>query len=88
MPRRTKAPGEYSTNPNTVKARRRKMNMTDAQKVEDAAKLADYKAMVHARQVVQLKPDFARASESEKSTMLEKAMRETMEKRCVPDPLP
>lgn len=88
MPRRLKAPGEYSTNPSTVKARRRKDNMTDAQRVEEAAKLADYKAMVHARQTVQLKPEFVRASESEKSAMLEEAMRETMEKRYVHDPSP
>lgn len=59
------------------------MNLSAEQKVEDAAKLADYKAMLHARNKVQHSPNFAGASESEKSTMLETAMRQTMEKRFV-----
>lgn len=70
-----------STNPSTAKARRRKMALTGAKKVEEDARSADYKALVHARQRVRLKPSFAAASDSEKSTMLEEAMRETMEKR-------
>ncbi|KAK2601413.1 hypothetical protein N8I77_010865 [Diaporthe amygdali] len=81
MPFSTKAPEDYSTNPNTIKARRRKMSLNGAKKVEDAARTADYKAMIYARKVVQLKPEYERASESEKLTMLEEAMRETMEKR-------
>lgn len=81
MPFSTKAPKDYSTNPNTIKARRRKMSLNGAKKVEDAARTADYKAMLYTRKVVQLKPEYGRASESEKSAMLEEAMRETMEKR-------
>ena len=83
MPIGIKTPGEYSTNPSTVKGRRRKMNLSAAQKVEEAAKLADYKAMLHSRKIVKQDPEFAHASESEKATMLEAAMRQTMEKRYV-----
>lgn len=72
---------DYSTNPSTTKARLRKMNLSGAKKVEDAARTADYKAMLYARKTVQLKPTYASASESEKSAMLEEAMRDTMEKR-------
>lgn len=57
------------------------MSFTGAKKVEAAARAADYKAMLNARKCVHLKPSFALASESEKSTMLEEAMRDTMEKR-------
>ncbi|KAG6355331.1 hypothetical protein INS49_003292 [Diaporthe citri] len=72
---------EYSTNPSTTKARLRKMNLSGAKKVEDAARTADYKAMLYARKTVQQKPSYASASDSEKSAMLEEAMRDTMEKR-------
>ncbi|ROV98669.1 hypothetical protein VMCG_06752 [Cytospora schulzeri] len=82
MPGSTKAPEEYSTNPNTIKARRRKMNLNGAQKVEDAARTADYKAMIYARKVIQAKAEYKAASDSEKSAMLEKAMQDTMAKRC------
>ncbi|KKY29613.1 hypothetical protein UCDDA912_g10470 [Diaporthe ampelina] len=78
---RTKAPGEYSTNPNTIKARLRKMNLSGAKKVEEAARTADYKAMTYARKTVRAKPEYTRASDSEKSAMLEETMRDTMEKR-------
>lgn len=83
MPGSIKAPEEYSTNPNTIKARRRKMNLNGAQKVEDAARTADYKAMIYARKVIQAKQEYKAASDSEKSAMLEKAMRDTMVKRYV-----
>lgn len=78
-----KATGQYSTNPNTIKARRRKMGLHGAEKIEDAAKTADYKAMIYARKVVQAKPEYQAASEKEKSVMLERAMLDTMEKRYV-----
>ncbi|KAL1866739.1 hypothetical protein Daus18300_006683 [Diaporthe australafricana] len=74
-------PTELSTNPNTIKVRRRKMNLSGEKKVEDAAKAADYKALVNARKVVQLQPEYGLASNSEKTAMLEQAMKETMEKR-------
>lgn len=80
----TKAPEEYSTNPNTIRARRRKMSLNGAKKVEDAARTADYKAMIYARKVVQAKQEYKEASESEKSAMLEKVMRDTMTKRYGP----
>lgn len=78
---------EYSTNPSTTKARLRKMNLSGVKKVEDAARTADYKAMLYARKTVQQKPSYAGASESEKSTMLEEAMRDTMEKRYAHYPI-
>lgn len=59
------------------------MKLDGADKVEDAAKTADYKAMVYARKVVQSKPEYKSANASERSDMLEKAMHETMEKRYV-----
>ncbi|KAK7737336.1 hypothetical protein SLS53_006639 [Cytospora paraplurivora] len=77
----TREAEDYSTNPNTVKARRRKMKLNGAKKVEDAARTADYKAMIYARKVVQAKEEYKTASDSEKSAMLEKAMRDTMTKR-------
>lgn len=76
-----RTPEQYSTNPSTIKARRRKMNLNGAKKVEDAARTADYKAMIYARKVVQAKSEFLTASAVDKPAMLEKAMRETMEKR-------
>lgn len=76
-----KAVEDYSTNPSTVKARRRKMNLSGAKKVEDAARTADYKAMYYARKVIQAKPSFQAALYADKVSMLERAMRETMEKR-------
>lgn len=79
--------GGYSTNPNTAKARRRKMNRTHAENVEAAAKQADYKAMLNARNKVQQDPAYALASDSQKSTMFEMAMREAIEKRSVPSSL-
>lgn len=71
----------YSTNPTTIRAPHLKMSLTGAKKVEDAARTADYKAMLYARKTVQSKPSYTVASDSEKSTMLEEAMRDTMEKR-------
>lgn len=79
-----KGPHQYSNNPSTMKARRRKMNLTGAKKVEDAARTADYKAMIYARGVLQKKPEYSAASDVQKEAMLETAMRGTMEKRCVP----
>ncbi|KAI3391884.1 hypothetical protein diail_6652 [Diaporthe ilicicola] len=81
MPANVKAPGEYSTNPHTIKARRRKMGLTGAKKVEDDGRTADDKALRHACNVVKLKPEYVRASESEKKAMMDQAMRDTMEKR-------
>lgn len=59
------------------------MKLDGADKVEDAAKTADYKAMVYARKVVQNKPEYKNATATERSAMLERAMHETMEKRYV-----
>lgn len=73
----------YSTNPSTIRARRRKMNLTGEKRVEEAARTADYKAMLYARKTVQSKQSWARASDSEKAIMLEETMRDTMEKRYV-----
>lgn len=81
MPLSTKTPEEYSTNPNTLKVRQRKMNLSGGKKIEDAAKAADYKALINARKVVQLQPEYDRASNSEKTAILEQAMKDTMEKR-------
>ncbi|POS77438.1 hypothetical protein DHEL01_v204161 [Diaporthe helianthi] len=81
MPATPKPSARFSTNRSNAKARRRRMDRSDAERVEEAAKLADYKAMLNARKSVQQDPDFAQASDSEKSTMLEMVMRETMQKR-------
>lgn len=80
----SKAPEDYSTNPITVRARQRKMTLSGAKKIEDDARTADYKAMIYARKVVMAKPGYKSASDSQQSTMLENAMRETMEKRYEP----
>lgn len=59
------------------------MKLDGVDKVEDAAKTADYKAMVYARKIVQSKPEYKSATAAERSDMLERAMHETMEKRYV-----
>lgn len=59
------------------------MSLNGAKKVEDAARTADYKAMIYARKVIQVKPEYKAATDGEKSAMLEKAMRDTMAKRYV-----
>lgn len=74
-------PEGYSTNPSTIKARRRKMTLNGARKHEEAARTADYKAMIYARKVVQDKPEYQNSPDNEKEAILKKAMRETMEKR-------
>lgn len=73
----------YSTNPSTIKSRRRKLGLKGAKKHEDAARTADYKAMIYARNIIQKKPEFLAASGQEQTQMLEAVMRETMEKRFV-----
>lgn len=75
------SPEGYSTNPSTTKARRRKEGLSGARKHEEAARTADYKAMIYARKVMQAKPEYQNASDNEKTALIEKAMRETMEKR-------
>lgn len=76
-------PPQYSTNRNTVKARRRKNNMQGAFKVEDAARTADYKAMIHTRKRVMEKDEWQNATELMKKAMLEQAMTEAMATRYV-----
>lgn len=57
------------------------MTLDGVRKHEEAARTADYKAMIYARKVVQEKPEYQNAPENEKAAILQKAMRETMEKR-------
>ncbi|KAJ9131746.1 hypothetical protein NKR23_g11586 [Pleurostoma richardsiae] len=76
-----KASEEYSTNPNTMRARARKQKLQGEAKIQDAARTADYKAMLYARNSIREKPEYKAASDMAKQAMLEEAMRETMEKR-------
>jgi hypothetical protein len=78
-----KASEEYSTNPNTMRARARKQKLQGEAKIQDAARTADYKAMLYARNSIREKPEYKAASDMAKQAMLEEAMRETMEKRFV-----
>ncbi|CAN8099899.1 unnamed protein product [Discula destructiva] len=75
------APQQYSSNPSTIKARRRKMSLSGVKRVEEAARTADYKAMIYVRKVCQTRPEYQAASDSERAAILERSMRETMEKR-------
>lgn len=81
MPSTSKAPEDYSKNPNTIRARQRKERMQGAQKIEEAAKTADYKALIHTRNAIRGKPEYQGAPETVKKAMMEEAMRDTMEKR-------
>lgn len=74
---------QYSTNRNTMKARRRKQALTGAAKVEEAARTSDYKAMIYARKKVQAKAEFKNASDLLKDQMLQEAMTKVMETRSV-----
>lgn len=65
----------------STRVRQRKAALTGSQKHEDAARTADYKAMLYSRKAVQEKLAYRQAPEDEKVAMLERAMRETMEKR-------
>lgn len=78
------APERYSTNPHTIRARLRKMSLTGAQKVEEAGKTADYKALRHARKVLEADPEYLAASGTARGAMLKRRMRDTMEKRYAP----
>lgn len=76
-----KAPEEYSTNPHTIKSRKRKMNLAGLQKVEESARAADYKALCYASKVFKTKPEYLAASDAAREIMLNQAMLDTMEKR-------
>ncbi|TPX11386.1 uncharacterized protein E0L32_001204 [Thyridium curvatum] len=72
---------EYSSNRNTRKARQRKLALTGAAKVEEAARNSDYKAMIYVRKKVAAKDEYKNASDLVKDQMLQQAMAETMEAR-------
>lgn len=56
---------------------------TGRRKVERAAKAADYRSMALVRERVQNKAEYKNATAKEREEMLERAMRELMEKRYV-----
>lgn len=74
---------EYSSNRNTRKARQRKLALTGAAKVEEAARNSDYKAMIYVRKKVAAKDEYKNASDLVKDQMLQQAMAEAMEARSV-----
>ena len=83
-----KGPEDYSSNPSTIRARRRKDKLQGGAKVLDHAKMADYKALIDARKAVQKKDEYKKATKPMQEQMLTEAMASTMEKRYVTSRLP
>lgn len=57
------------------------MRLSGAQKVEEAGKIADYKALRYARQLLESEPEYLAASDTVKESMMKTKMLDTMEKR-------
>lgn len=59
------------------------MRLSGARKVEEAGKIADYKALRYARQLLESEQEYLAASDTVKGAMMKTRMLETMEKRSV-----
>lgn len=81
--RKRKAEDELSTNPHTVKARKRKEGMTDDELAVEKAKNADQGAITYALQKLKKKPEWINASEEERIEMKKKSTEDTIHKRSV-----
>lgn len=59
------------------------MGLSGARKVEEAGKIADYKALRYARQLLESEQEYLAASDTVKEAMMKTRMCDTMEKRSV-----
>ncbi|KAK5626727.1 hypothetical protein RRF57_002442 [Xylaria bambusicola] len=79
--RRAKAPNEYSTNPNTVRARRRLSNLPPYQRAVERARQNDTKAVQVPWKRLAESPSFQAASQTDKERILEEVKKEVMDRR-------
>ncbi|KAK8070554.1 hypothetical protein PG997_010757 [Apiospora hydei] len=79
--RRQKRPEEYSTNPNTIRARRRKARLSPYSKEVEQAKASDSKAVTRAWKQRVETDTYKMSSEDERKTILENVEKEVMDRR-------
>ncbi|KAI1372531.1 hypothetical protein F4677DRAFT_463332 [Hypoxylon crocopeplum] len=72
---------EYSTNPNTIRARARKARLTEYQREVEQAKASDSKAITRAWKMVSNTNTYRDASNTQQGTLLEAAAHEVMDRR-------
>ncbi|KAK8068391.1 hypothetical protein PG996_007503 [Apiospora saccharicola] len=79
--RRQKRPEEYSTNPNTIRARRRKARLSPFSKEVEQAKASDSKAVTRAWKQRVETDTYKMSSEDERKSILENVENEVMDRR-------
>ncbi|KAI0521672.1 hypothetical protein F5B22DRAFT_546376 [Xylaria bambusicola] len=79
--RRAKAPHEYSTNPNTVRARRRLSNLPPYQLAVERARQNDTKAVQAPWKKLAESKSFQAASQTDKEKIMEEVKKEVMDRR-------
>ncbi|KAK8074164.1 hypothetical protein PG994_005063 [Apiospora phragmitis] len=79
--RRQKLPEEYSTNPNTIRARRRKARLSPYSKEVEQAKASDSKAVTRAWKQRVDTDRYKMSSEDDRKTILENVEKEVMDRR-------
>ncbi|KAK7917527.1 hypothetical protein PG985_011135 [Apiospora marii] len=79
--RRQKLPEEYSTNPNTIRARRRKARLSPFSKEVEQAKASDSKAVTRAWKQHADTDTYKMSSEDERKSILENVEKEVMDRR-------
>lgn len=72
---------EYSTNPNTIRARERKARMNAWEKAEYNAKTADNKAILRQFEIARDTESFQMMSAEEREELVKGIAERTMEKR-------
>ena len=76
-----KAPHEYSKNPNTIRARKRKLRMDARTKAETQARTADHKAIHRQLEILADTESFQRISLQERGVRCKEVERARMEIR-------
>jgi hypothetical protein len=79
--RRQKLPEEYSTNPNTIRARKRKARLSPFSKEVEQAKASDAKALTRAWKQRFETEEYKMASEEERKSILAICEEEVMDRR-------
>ncbi|KAI0010838.1 hypothetical protein F4779DRAFT_276432 [Xylariaceae sp. FL0662B] len=79
--RRRKAPWEYSTNRNTIRARARKSRLTPYQREVEQAKASDQKAVTRAWKMRVETETFKMANEDDRKLILDNVEKEVMDRR-------
>jgi hypothetical protein len=81
MGKTLKKPEEYSTNPNTVRARKRKAALSDYQREVEQAKASDAKAVTRAWKLRLLTDTYKMSSDGERKMILANVEAEVMDRR-------